>query len=427
MRQWKRQSDHGRRARLPSAHVSTLPSALASTSHSAMGVNNSVGTALSFLSLLWIPATLLCCLPWVQKQMLYLHNITFFPGKWSTEPERAGFLKNQVIPFRITTKDKHKLFAWLIAPLGVYAKNADAFTNEKTGSDVEDTVAWNSLCKDPEARLLIYFHGNSATLAQERRTIEYRSYSAGASDKIFVLAFDYRGFGLSKGEPSESGLLDDAEAVVDWALNRCRIPPERIVLLGHSLGTAVASGIAHRYVADSGIEFAGLILCAAFTNAGNAFSSYSIGGVVPVLAPVRAVPALQKWFARRMICTWRTDERLAAMARICLRFNLVFVHAESDSTMPWHETEALFQSTLRAAKESSSHDDSFKGGGVVDLGEAGRREIWQSDSRRISKTIAKHGGTYPPPMFASASDFGRRRLSSERVSPIVGTGCPTSV
>lgn len=266
--------------------------------------------------------------------MLYLHNITFFPGKWSTEPERAGFLstsstsmpmlsrgcvlthaENQVIPFRITTKDNHELFAWLIAPLGVYAKNIDAFTNEKTGSDVEDTVAWNALCKDPEARLLIYFHGNSATLAQERRTIEYRSYSAGASDKIFVLAFDYRGFGLSKGEPSESRLLDDAEAVIDWALNKCRIPSERIVLLGHSLGTAVASGIAHRYVADSGIEFAGLILCAAFSNAGNAFSSYSIGGVVPVLAPVRAIPALQKWFARRMICTWRTDERLAAMAR----------------------------------------------------------------------------------------------------------------
>lgn len=223
--------------------------------------------------------------------------------------------ENQVIPFRIATKDKHELFAWLIAPLGVYAKNADAFTNEKTGGRVEDTVAWNCLCKDPEARLLIYFHGNTATLAQERRTIEYRSYSAGASDKIFVLAFDYRGFGLSKGEPSESGLLDDAEAVVDWALNQCHLSPERIVLLGHSLGTAVASGIAHRYVVNSGIEFAGLILCAAFTNAANAFSSYSVGGVVPVLAPVRVFPAFQKWFARRMVCTWRTDDRLAAMAR----------------------------------------------------------------------------------------------------------------
>jgi pimeloyl-ACP methyl ester carboxylesterase len=227
--------------------------------------------------------------------------------------------ENQVIPFRITSKDQERLFAWLIAPLGIYAKNADAFIQEIPGTDVEHTVAWQSLRNDPEARLLIYFHGNSATLAQERRTIEYRSYSAGASDKIFVLAFDYRGFGISTGEPSEIGLLNDAEAVIDWALKTCRVPPERIVLLGHSLGTAVVSGIAHRYATNLGIEFAGLILCAAFTNAGSAFSSYSIGGLVPVLAPVKVFPAFQAWFARRMVDTWRSDDRLAAMARKLMR------------------------------------------------------------------------------------------------------------
>jgi pimeloyl-ACP methyl ester carboxylesterase len=223
--------------------------------------------------------------------------------------------ENQVIPFRITTKDEEQLFAWLIAPLGVYARNVNAFNQEQLGADFEDTLAWKLLCNDPEARLLIYFHGNSATLAQERRTIEYRSYSAGASERIFVLAFDYRGFGLSSGDPSETGLLNDAEAVIDWALNTSRIPPERIVLLGHSLGTAVVAGIAHRYATNLGIEFAGLILCAAFTNAGNAFSSYSIGGAVPVLAPVRNFPAFQAWFARRMVDIWPSDDRLAAMAR----------------------------------------------------------------------------------------------------------------
>ncbi|KAE8854258.1 hypothetical protein PTNB73_01431 [Pyrenophora teres f. teres] len=361
-----------------------------------MDIYNAVGTTISFFSLLWVPATLLCCIPWVQKQMLYLHNITFFPGKWLTEPERAGFLKNQVVPFRITTKDQKRLFAWLVTPLGLYAKNADAFIREKTGTDIEDSVAWSSLRNDPEARLVIYFHGNSATLAQERRTAECRSFSAGASEKIYVLAFDYRGFGLSEGDPSESGLLDDAEAVVDWALKVSRIPAERIVLLGHSLGTAVVSGVAHRYATTLGIEFAGLILCAAFTNAGNAFSSYSIGGVVPVLAPVKLFPAFQAWFAHRMVDTWRSDDRLATMARTCSRFKLVLVHAQSDSTMPWHETEALFQSTLRAAKDASpgndDDDDLLKGIEIVDLGEAGRQEIWRSNSRSISKTIAKHGG-----------------------------------
>ncbi|KAH7371164.1 Alpha/Beta hydrolase protein [Pyrenochaeta sp. MPI-SDFR-AT-0127] len=367
-----------------------------------MGTYSAIGLSLSFLSGIWIPATLLCCIPWVQRQMLYLHNFTFFPGKWLDEPERAGFLKNQVTPFRITTKDNEKLFAWLVAPLGVYARHANEFVEEESGvEDIKDKLAFKLLQSDLEARLLIYFHGNSATIAQPRRTEEYRSYSAGASEKIYVLSFDYRGFGSSTGTPSEPGLLSDAEAVVGWALNTARIPPERIVLLGHSLGTAVVSGIAHQY-AKLGIEFAGLILCAAFSNAGNAFSSYSIGGVVPVLAPVRAIPAFQAWFGRRMQDTWSSDNRLAAMARTCSRLQLVLVHAEDDTTMPWRETEALFKTAIGAAEHAGP--DNAQEPNIIDLGEAGRQEIWQRGTRSISKTIAKHGG----------KSYSRPRLPSSR-------------
>ena len=197
----------------------------------------------------------------------------------------------------------------------MYAKHSEDFITEQPGvDDIEEKLAFKLLRSDPEARLLIYFHGNSATLAQQRRTEEYRSYASGASGKIFVLAFDYRGFGSSSGTPSEPGLLSDAEAVIDWALNTAKIPSSRIVLLGHSLGTAVVSGIAHQY-AKIGTEFAGLILCAAFTNAGGAFASYSIGGVVPVLAPIKLSPPLQAWFSSKMRDTWHSDDRLAEIAR----------------------------------------------------------------------------------------------------------------
>lgn len=223
--------------------------------------------------------------------------------------------ENQVTPFHIATKDGYRLFTWLVAPLGVYARHLNEFVHEQSGvQDVTDKLAFRLLQDDPEARLLIYFHGNAATLGQQRRTEEYRSYSSGACEKVFVLSFDYRGFGKSSGTPSEIGLRNDAEAVVDWALNTAKIPPSRIVLLGHSLGTAVATAAAVQY-ADVGVEFAGIILCAAFTNAGNAFASYSIAGVIPVLAPVKLIPAVQSWFSRKMRDTWRTDIRLAALTR----------------------------------------------------------------------------------------------------------------
>ncbi|KAL6708088.1 hypothetical protein ACN47E_003522 [Coniothyrium glycines] len=357
-----------------------------------MGIANAVCVSLSFLSGLWIPATLLCCIPWVQKQMLYLHNITFFPGKRLDEPERAGFLKNQITPFRISTEDGEQLFAWLIAPLGVYAKHANELIHEVLhGNDIEDRLAFKLLRSNPESRLLLYFHGNSATIAQERRCEEYRSYSAGASDTLFVLAFDYRGFGKSTGDPSEQGLMRDAKAIVEWAVNTAGIPPERIVLLGHSLGTAVVSGVAHHFAQH---DFAGIILCAAFTNAGNAFACYSIGGVVPVLAPLRMFSGFQAWFSARMVDSWCSDIRLAEMARTRCRLNLVLVHAEDDTTMPWHETEALFVSTVEAARAVNLHsqDTGHKEPQMVDLGEAGWQEIWQSNAVRVSKTIAKHGG-----------------------------------
>jgi pimeloyl-ACP methyl ester carboxylesterase len=231
------------------------------------------------------------------------------------QAQRSCVAENQVTPFRIATKDGHRLFTWLVAPLGVYARHADEFVREQAGvEDITDKLAFQLLRNDPEARLLIYFHGNAATLGQQRRTEEYRSYSSGACEKVFVLAFDYRGFGKSVGEPSEMGLRNDAEAVVDWALNTAKIPPSRIVLLGHSLGTAVATAVAVHY-ADIDVEFAGIILCAAFTNAGNAFASYSIAGVIPVLAPVKMIPAVQSWFSRRMVDTWKTDIRLATLTR----------------------------------------------------------------------------------------------------------------
>jgi hypothetical protein len=67
--------------------------------------------------------------------------------------------------------------------------------------------------------------------------------------------------------------------------------------------------------------------------------------------------------------------------------------------MPWVETEELFKSTLKAAVEvTSPHDGIPKDLKVVDLGEAGRQEVWQTGSKCIQKTIAKHGGKRASPL-----------------------------
>lgn len=60
---------------------------------------------------------------------------------------------------------------------------------------------------------------------------------------VHVLAFDYRGFADSTGDPTEQGLYADASAALNWLRDRGVLPSE-VLLWGHSLGTGVASHLA---------------------------------------------------------------------------------------------------------------------------------------------------------------------------------------
>ena len=57
---------------------------------------------------------------------------------------------------------------------------------------------------------------------------------------------NYRGYGLSGGEPSERILLEDATLIYDYAAARPDVDPSNMVLLGRSLGTYFAVALAKR-------------------------------------------------------------------------------------------------------------------------------------------------------------------------------------
>ena len=87
------------------------------------------------------------------------------------------------------------------------------------------------------APLVIYFGGNG----------EEVSWLVTESPRLApwaVLLVNYRGYGLSYGRPSESVLYKDAVAIHDWASGRPDIDARRIVLVGRSLGTGVATYLA---------------------------------------------------------------------------------------------------------------------------------------------------------------------------------------
>ena len=112
---------------------------------------------------------------------------------------------------------------------------------------------WASPDRARGAPTLLVFHGNGENVTGDAGWHELlRSFGCN------VAAADYRGYGLSDGAPSESGLIEDGLAALRAVRARPDVDPRRIFLLGSSLGSGVAVAVAERE------EVAGVILQSPF-------------------------------------------------------------------------------------------------------------------------------------------------------------------
>jgi hypothetical protein len=87
---------------------------------------------------------------------------------------------------------------------------------------------------------VLYCHGNGGNVAYWADAAQILRDRAG----VAVMIFDYRGYGKSAGKPSEAGVLADARAARAWLAQRAGIAENQIVLMGRSLGGAVAVDLA---------------------------------------------------------------------------------------------------------------------------------------------------------------------------------------
>jgi pimeloyl-ACP methyl ester carboxylesterase len=88
--------------------------------------------------------------------------------------------------------------------------------------------------------VILFCHGNAGNVTHRASLAQYVHNRFAAS----LLLFDYRGYGRSEGTPTIEGLLADARAAREYLAVRERISPPDIVLMGRSLGGAVAVQLA---------------------------------------------------------------------------------------------------------------------------------------------------------------------------------------
>ncbi|KAM7194393.1 Alpha/Beta hydrolase protein [Rhypophila sp. PSN 637] len=308
----------------------------------------------------------LSAVPFFQRHFLYAHKINTLFWHDVNKPEHWGFAKNQVTPFHLKTVDGETIYAWHVLPLPLYGQHQQELITQPAGlsGDITKTLNFKLLKEDPNSRLVISLHGNAGHVAQAVRPATYHALTD--TSQFHVLAIDYRGYGHSTGTPSETGLVLDATAAVDWAINVAGIPPTQIVILGQSLGTAVAAGLTESF-AKQGVDFAGVILVAGFSSLPTMLSGYSIAGYVPVLAPLRVSPWLLEKAMSFVVDKWTSADRLREIVRTVKardgHLSLQLLHAANDWDIPCHEDDKSF-----AAAVSGLHD------GHVDPGTLSREK-----------------------------------------------------
>ena len=86
----------------------------------------------------------------------------------------------------------------------------------------------------PQAPLLLYFGGNASDAT--RFVLHVKQLKA-----YDIVAFNYRGYVASSGEPSEKALFEDALKIYDTYAK-----DKKVILIGRSLGTGVASYVASK-------------------------------------------------------------------------------------------------------------------------------------------------------------------------------------
>lgn len=193
-----------------------------------------------------------------------------------------------------------------ITPEHIGLKFEDLYFTAEDGTSLN---AWYIPSPSSQATIL-FCHGNAGNISNRVESIE-QFHRLGLN----VFIFDYRGYGLSKGNPNEEGTYQDALAAWKYLIERKGLQPDEIIIFGRSLGGAVALWLATQ------TEPRGLIVESSFT---------SIPNLASKLYPFIPVRLLSRFH-------YNSEEIIEQ-----IRVPVLVVHSRQDDIIPYGHGEILF-------------------------------------------------------------------------------------
>jgi fermentation-respiration switch protein FrsA (DUF1100 family) len=180
-----------------------------------------------------------------------------------------------------------------------------------TSADGTKLHGWWSPPDDPAQGAILFSHGNGGNLSHRGWLAAQLRASLGTG----VLLYDYPGYGKSEGKPSEASCCASGEAAYQWLTTEGGIAPNRVILLGESLGGGVAVELATRH------EHRALVLFYTFTS----------------------LPKAAKYHYPWLPTNWLMRTRFDNISKIGRCPRPVFIlHGTADKVVPFAHGEALF-------------------------------------------------------------------------------------
>jgi pimeloyl-ACP methyl ester carboxylesterase len=200
-------------------------------------------------------------------------------------------------------------------------------------------VGYSLHLTEPQSPLILYFHGNGE-VARDYDSIAPLYTGLGIS----LLVADYRGYGWSDGFPTASSLVHDAplvfEALRQMLKEAGAEAPQRVFIMGRSLGSAAAIEVARNYQE----AIAGLIIESGFADTSRLLARL---GVI-----LKDLDETQDVFAN-----------LAKIGQINLP--TLVIHGQADALIPASEGVALYEGS--AAPDDEKRLVIIPGAGHNDL------------------------------------------------------------
>lgn len=208
--------------------------------------------------------------------------------------------------------------------------------------------------------VVLFFHGNGE-IASDYDTISSFYTELG----LTLLVVDYRGYGTSDGTPTASALLSDARATFEGVgdiFAEHGLAPERLYVMGRSLGSAAALEVA-AHAGDG--RLAGLILESAF--------AYTF-------------PLIERIGFLQLPDAYEQKDGFGNLEKIeRVQLPTVIIHGERDWIIPIADARALYEASPAADKT------------LVKVPGAGHNDLMMIGRRAYFGAIARVCGTAPKP------------------------------